>query len=49
MDCINHPACSRQVDSGLRRNDGRGDSGLRRVATILLGRHYRRGFTIYVL
>ena len=22
MDCLNHPACSRQVDSGLRRNDG---------------------------
>ena len=21
MYCINHPACSRQVDSGFRRND----------------------------
>ena len=24
MDYINHPACCRQVDSGLRRNDGKG-------------------------
>ena len=24
MTCFNHPACSRQVDSGLRRNDGGG-------------------------